>query len=60
MTHDFLQFLESPFNQKNKNKNKKQKNSSVYFYLFKMIFLQHVARGIISGIINVNVQRESR
>ena len=56
MTHDFLQFLESPFNQKKK----KKKNSSVYFYLFKMIFLQHVARGIISGIINVNVQRESR
>ena len=30
------------------------------FYLFKMDFLQHVARGINSSIIIINVQRESR
>ena len=32
----------------------------IQFKLFKMIFLLYIDRGIISGIITVNVQRESR
>ena len=32
----------------------------VHLYLFKMTFLQHIARGIVSVINIVNMQRESR
>ena len=32
----------------------------ISFYLFKMNCLNHIALGIISGIITVNVQQESR
>ena len=32
----------------------------IHFYLVKMIFWQHIARSIISGIIIVNMERESR
>ena len=31
-----------------------QKHATAHFYLFKMIFLQHIARGINSDIIIVN------
>ena len=31
-----------------------QKHATTHFYLFKMIFLQHIARGINSDIIIVN------
>ena len=36
------------------------KHIMIQFYLFKMMFLQHVACYVTSGIINVNVQREPR
>ena len=32
----------------------------IHYYLFQMIFLQHIGCGTISGIITVNVQRKSR
>ena len=43
----------------NSGKSVNLKKWMTHFYLFKMIFLQHIARGINSGIIIVNVQRES-
>ena len=37
-----------------------EKHGITHFYLFIIIFLQHIARGINSGIITVNMQRESK
>ena len=51
VTHNLLQIPENPLI---------YKHAYFHLYLLKMIFLQHIARDIISGIIIVNIQRESR
>ena len=38
MTHDFLQFLESPFNQKKKQKQKTKKLIGVFLFIQNDIF----------------------
>ena len=51
VTHDLLQIPENPLI---------YKHAHFHLYLLKMIFLEHIARDIISGMIIVNIQRESR